>query len=199
MSSFLAALQLSQRPRVEIGARLGLGSTDLPASFPDDSGLTDLELWAKFYVGQTVPGQMHFSAGAHMTWPVGDDESGNGLDAHRLKLFGAARREIPWGVISMHAGVGLNGDGETLGVMLDGSTSVSAGVALIAPVTADVSLVGEGAYESEAYDGVGAAGQVLGGVNWHVGGRWIVRGAVAFGFDDGAPDTQVTLGIAADF
>ncbi len=199
VSSFLAALQLRQLPQVEIGGRLGLGSRDLPVGFPDNSGLTDLDLWAKYDIGPTLRGQVHFSAGALMSWPVGDEESGNGLDAYRIKLFGAGRRSVPWGAVSFHAGIRLNGDGESLGVPLDGRTSVAVGAALIAPVTAVVSVIGEGTFESESYEGVGTAGRVLGGVNWNVAGSWIVRGALAFGFGDGAPDTQFIAGLATDF
>ena len=82
---------------------------------------------------------------------------------------------------------------------LDGELSVNTGIGVIVPVSDRLSVVGEIGLESERFDGGEADSRILGGVNWRVGNQATLRGAVAFGLDDGAPDTQLLAGYAYHF
>ena len=41
--------------------------------------------------------------------------------------------------------------------------------------------------------------RLLGGINWRIGARSNLRGALTFGLDDGAYDAQLLAGYAAQF
>ena len=187
------------RPNLEIGGRVGFGNTDTPAPFPDGSGATDLDAWAKYYLGSSSS-NTEFAVGGIVTIPTGDDTAGLGFDSFGLGAFGSVRHRLERAIITGHAGLRLNGDGMFLGSPgVDGKTSVHLGGGVIVPLSDQVTAVGELYYEGERFDGAESDVRILGGINWRVNQRGMVRFAVALGLEDGAPDAQLLGGYAFRF
>lgn len=184
---------------IEVGGRVGFGSTDTPAGFADGSGATDLDVWGKYDFGPHQDNR--FAVGGVVTVPTGDDAAGLGFDAFAVSGFGAVRHQGNGYVLTGHAGIQVNGDGRLFGstVDLDGQLAPFVGGGVIYATSNELSLVGEFVWRGERFDGADDDARIFGGVNWRVSRRGIVRGGIGFGLTDGAPDTQVIAGYAADF
>jgi hypothetical protein len=182
---------------VELGGTMGFGDTDAPGGF-DGSGGTDLDLWGKYMLGSDA-NQTDFVVGAGVTVPTGDDSAGLGTDSFGAGVFGAFRYKLPNWVLSAHAGLRMNGDGQVANVDIDGQTSVQLGGGALIPLNDRLTAVGEVWYEGARFEDFDADLRVLGGVNWHVTERGTLRGAVSFGLDDGAPDQQLLVSFAGRF
>lgn len=183
--------------QLEIGGTVGFGSTDTPPSIPDGSGATDLDVWGKWNFGGS--GSTTFAAGAVVTIPTGDDTAGLGTDAFAVKGFGSIRHEFDEVIFVGHVGLRKTQDGSILGVPIDGKTSASASGAVLFPVAPSVTLVGEALVETNRFEGFDDVIQVLGGVDWKPAGAGVIRGALALGLSDGAPDVQLFAGYAFIF
>lgn len=185
---------------LEVGGRVGFGSTDTPAPLPDGEGGTDFDLWAKYHVGSDS-NDTDYVVGGVLTIPTGDDTAGLGNDAFGASVFGALRYQLQQATIAAHIGFRFNGDAEILGLVeRDGEVSAQLGAAVIYPLRNDsFSVIGELDFEGERFDGADDAFRVLGGLNWRVGRQGMVRGAVAAGLSDGAPDAEFLIGYAAQF
>lgn len=183
---------------VEVGGRVGFGDTDADSG-PDGSGATDLDLWAKYYLGGGS--DTEFAVGGVVTIPTGDETAGLGSDAFGVSAFGALRHRLERLILAAHAGLQLNGDGRRFNEIgdRDGNNAAQLGVGVIFPFSDSVAGVGELAYRDGRLDGDDDDTRVLGGINWRPGGRGIVRGAIGFGLSDGAPDFQAQIGYAARF
>ena len=199
-SRFVGAIQLEAIPSVEFGIRAGFVGVDNSGGSADQSGIADLDLWAKLQLGPTsVLRGADLSVGALVTLPTGDNDPGIGFDASRVKLFGAARFNVGPALMSAHAGVRLNEDGEIFGFELDGQIAPAAGVAVIWGLGDNLVLVGEASFEGERFDGGDADTRVLAGVNWQALPYGTARLAIAAGLSDAAPDTQLILGYDFEF
>jgi hypothetical protein len=183
---------------IELGGRVGFGDADVDAPFAGGSGATDLEAYAKYRFGEGK-GQTRWAVGSTLTVPTGDDSAGLGTDAWALSLFGAFRYYLQDVIISTHAGFQFNGDGSILGFDLDGDDSILIGGAAIVPLSDQVNLVGELDYQSGRFVGAGSETSLLGGINWRVSNRGIIRGAIAVGLSDDAPDAQIIGAYAFTF
>jgi hypothetical protein len=192
----IAAFEI--RENLEVGGRVGFGDTDTPGGVPDGSGATDLDLWGKYRFAPQ--GDIEWAVGGGVIVPTGDDTAGLGMDAFSINAFGSMRYKLSRGIISGHAGVRMNGDGMALGgPEIEGKTAAMLGGGYIHPVSDRVTLVGELVYEGKRFEGVDASMQVLGGFNWRIQNRGMVRAAIAFGLEDGAPDTEFLAGYAFQF
>ena len=109
------------------------------------------------------------------------------------------RRSLPFGVLSAHAGIRLNENGEIAGVRQEGELAPAAGVALIAPVSGDVVLFVEAVVEGKRFVGAELDARLLGGINWRLLELLTLRGGIGLGLADGAPDTQLLVGFSMDF
>jgi hypothetical protein len=194
----VGAIQLSGLPDVELGASIGFGESDIRGADSSESGLTDLELWGKLHAGPRASG-VDWGFGFVVNLPTGEEQPGLGADALSTKLFYSERRALGWAVLSYNVGVEFNEDGEINGTRLDGQVAPSLGAALIFPTSDRISIVTELYASGERFDDQGEDVRLLGGVNWKVGNPVHVRGAVAFGLADGAPDLALTLGLAFDY
>jgi hypothetical protein len=183
---------------VELGATVGFGSSSTEGELLDGSGATDLDLWGKYHFGGGGD-STEFAAGGVVTVPTGDDTAGLGYDAFSFGVFGAMRHRYERWILSAHAGIRVNGDGQMFGVPLDGELSPMIGVGLFYPHSDEVTFVVEGNFETERFDGIDSDLRLLGGVNWRLSNRGILRSAVAIGLTDGAPDAQLLLGYAVNF
>jgi hypothetical protein len=184
---------------LEIGGRVGFGTTDTPANLPEGTGATDLDAWGKYYFGQ--PGATtEFAAGAVVTVPTGDDTAALGFDAFSVGGFGSLRYNAKRMILTGKVGLRLNGDGSILGSgEIDGDTSASAGAGVLWPWNQKVSFVGEFNYEDGRFEGADSDARALAGIQCGLGADGLLRGAVSFGLTDGAPDFQVVAGWATMF
>jgi len=199
LDSTVAMVVAAIQPRqgLEFGGRVGFGNTDAPASLPDGSGATDLDLWGKWHLGSTT--QSDFTVGLLLTIPTGDDTAGLGNDSFGAAIFGALRHGLNNAIFTAHAGLRFNEDGMILGIPLDGTTSGIVGVGIIVPLADRLSVVGEANVESERFEQLDSDFRLVGGVNWRTSNRGTLRGALTLGITDGAPDAQLILGYAAIF
>jgi len=192
----VAAIEI--RDKVEVGGRVGFGSTDTPGLLPDGSGATDLDVWGKFQFGSR--GDNEFAVGGIATIPTGDNTAGLGVDAFSLGAFGAVRHRLPRAIVNAHAGVRLNGDAEFLGgPEINGKSSLILGGGMIHPLSDRVTVVGEFKFESKRFDGGDSDTRILGGINWRPSNRGMIRGALSIGLTDGSPDFQLFGGYAFFF
>lgn len=183
---------------IEIGGRVGFGSSDGPSGFPDGTGATDLDVWGKYH-WNPGSGPTEIAAGALVTVPTGDNTAGLGRDAFDIEAFGSVRYSAKKLIYAGNAGVRLNGDGEIGGVSFSGKTQGWLAGGVIVPMSSEVSLIGELSLRSESIDRGESDHRILGGIDWKPFQRGMLRGAVAAGLSDGAPDFEITVGYAATF
>ncbi len=182
---------------VELGVRVGFGSTDGPV---DGSGATDLEAWGKYYL-ESQSQNVQFAFGGVVTIPTGDETAGLGEDSFGSSAFGSIRYRLDRLILAGHLGVQFNGDGRQFGQTADrdGETALQLGGGVIYPFSGSVSGIAEISFDGGRLDRSDDNLRVLGGINWRVGGRSNLRGALTFGLDDGAPDAQILLSYATQF
>jgi hypothetical protein len=183
---------------IEVGGRVGFGTTDADPSLPDGSGATDLDAYAKYFFGGAAD-RADFTAGALVTVPTGDDNVGLGYNAFALGGFGAARYRLDSAVIGGNVGVRFNGDGDLLGFAIDGKTSFQLGVSALVPMGNAFSFVGEAQIETERFDGFDSTADLLVGANWKAFGRGMLRGAFGVGLTDSSPNFRAIVGYAYSF
>ena len=183
---------------VEVGVRVGFGSTDGPGG-SDGSGATDLEAWGKYFLDEWQ--DMELAFGGVVTIPTGDETAGLGEDSFGGSAFGSMRYRFDRLILTGHLGVQFNGDGRQFGetVDRDGETALQIGAGVIYPFSGSVSGIAELTFDGARLKGSDDDLRLLGGVSWRIGSRSNLRGALAFGLDDGAPDAQVLLSYAAQF
>ena len=183
---------------IEIGGRVGFGSTSASGNRPDGTGATDLDIYAKYFFGNVLD-HCDFTAGLLLTVPTGDDTSGLGFNSFAEQIFGGVRYRTERAVIGGHIGLRLNGDGDFQGVSLSGKTSVELAGNVTVPMKHKLSFVGEAKLETERFDNTDSIAEVLGGINWHAFGRGMLRSAIGFGLTDSTPDFTFIASYAYTF
>lgn len=183
---------------LEVGGRVGFGSTDAPPGQNDGSGATDLDVYGK-WVFPNASQNTSFAAGLVATVPTGDDAVGLGFNSFSTEAFGSVAHSFGDVVVGGNLGVRLNGDGEFQGVDLNGKTSFKFEASAIFPLANRVSLVAEAAFETDRFDEVSSSTEALAGINWRAFSRGIFRAAVAAGLSDGSPDFRVITSYAFAF
>ena len=184
---------------IEVGGRVGFGSTNTDRPLPDGSGATDLDLWAKWRVGASSP-DTDISIGGEVTIPTGDDRAGLGTDAFALTLFGALRQELQNSVFTAYVGIQFNDDGRIFDdIKLEGRTAGLMGGGVILPLSNKISFVGQANLTTERYEGADSDFNIEGGINWHVSKRGVFRTSLLIGITDGGPDSALLAGYAHTF
>lgn len=194
---------------LEVGGSFGLGNTNASPGRPDGTGATDLNAYGK-WVFKDVAQNTDFAAGLVITIPTGDDTVGLGFNSFASQAFGSVRYKLENVVVlGGHVGLCLNSDGEYQGNDLDGKASYQLGFSALFPLANQVSVVTEAQIQTARFDnnnpspnnliGAEAATQILGGINWRAFGRGMLRGAIAFGLTEGAPDFSVYMSYAYTF
>lgn len=184
--------------QLEVGGRVGFGSTSASGNRPDGTGGTDLDAYAK-WVFPNVSSNLDFAAGALVTVPTGDDTVGLGFNSFAFQVFGSTRYRLKAVELGGNVGLRFNGDGKFQGHDLAGKSSFEIAGSAVFPLANHVSVVTELALETDRFEQQDASVQVLGGVNWRAFGRGMLRGALAAGLTSGAPDFRVILGYAYTF
>jgi len=183
---------------LEVGGRVGFGTTSATPNVPDGTGATDLDAYGK-WVFQNAATNLDFSAGMLVTIPTGDDTVGLGFNSFATQAFGGLRYRLDSVELGGHVGIRYNGDGAFQGHHLDGKTSFELSGSALFPLASQVSLVGELQVETDRFEQQDASTQLLVGVNWRAFGRGMLRGAVAGGLTSGAPNVRVLVGYAYTF
>lgn len=174
---------------VEGGLRFGFRDVN-PDSGPGGSGLSDIDLFAKY----RFPGRRGRAAlGALVKLPAADEEEDLGTGKSDLELFAAWRADLEAVSIAANAGVRFNGDPDPPIEPTD--NSLLFGGAILLPASPTLTVVIEGTYETERFEGAkDDARLTLGMQSRGRQGRAGFRGAVAIPLSDGAPDYEVILG-----
>lgn len=193
----------------EVGGNFGIGNTNASGDRPDGTGATDLQAYGKWVFKNGAP-NTDFGVGLLLTIPTGDDTVGLGYNSFASQAFGSVSYRLENVVVlGGHVGLCLNGDGAYQGQDLNGKASFEVGFSALFPLANQVSLVGEVVSQTARFDnpnpspnnliGAEAATQISGGVNWRAFGRGMLRGNVAFGLTEGAPDFTVLMSYAYTF
>jgi len=193
---FLVALQMMDQ--LEVGGRVGFGSSDTSGGLENGTGATDLDVWGKWRLGTSSP-DTDISVGAEVTVPTGDDSVGLGTDAFALTFFGALREQMQNSVLTAYAGIQFNDNGQIFGTNLEGTTAGLMGVAILLPLTDTITFVGEANLTTERFEGADSDFSITGGINWHLTDRGIFRAALDLGLTDGANDGALLAGYAYTF
>jgi hypothetical protein len=175
--------------KIEIGARLGFQSWSFEGA-DGTSGITDITAVGRYnIVNSSSPTKI--SAGAMLTLPVGSEDIGQG----RMNFggFGALRHALDSG-IEITANVGLfflemeEFNQRTFEVETTHKTAINIGAGVIYPLNDKMSIVGEFNTMSEVeYTALSC------GINYKMG-KGCLRGAIALGLSDGAPDFAIIGG-----
>jgi hypothetical protein len=164
----------------EVGGALDVRHLSLDGPFDDQTGLSDLRAYARY----RIPGQQRarFSVGAWVDLPVGNEDVGEGN--FDVDLFGAMRLPTRSGLVVL-ANAGI----ESVERFEDRDTGVHLGGGALYPLSRDISVLGELLWRSASEYGALSAG-----LDASLGSSGHLRAALAFGFDDGAPDLELILG-----
>ncbi len=193
-SRLVAAFQFPGLPRAEFGLRGGFRGLEGRSFVPDDSGISDLDVWAKVHAYRSTNNRTDLGFGALLTFPTGDPDSGLGDDAVQSKVFVTLSYAMRFAALIAHAGVRTADDGERFGLPLEGEVSPAGGVGLLFPFSTRFSMVLEAKYDGERFKNTEAESQALVGLNWRVSRVGVLRFAVAGGLEDGSPDSEIVFG-----
>lgn len=192
----VAAFQPIQH--LEVGGRVGFGHTDGSSGFDGGSGATDLDAWGKYHF-PGVETNTDLAAGGLVTIPTGDDTAGLGHDAFDIEAFGSLRHRTTHWIIGAQTGLRINGDQKVGGVSTPAKNSWFLGGGFIRPLSDAFSIVGEVHLETERLENGDSDARVLGGVDWRPFAKGTLRGSVAWGLTDGAPNLEILFGYAQTF
>jgi hypothetical protein len=198
-SRMIVAAQVPQIPRIEFGGRFGYAGISGSDGFSDGNGATDLDLWAKFHLGNRWLRNADFSFGGLVTLPTGSEENGQSFDALRSQLFFAMRQRFSGFILAARVGAWFNENGTLGPVTLEGQTAPALSVGVIFPFRERLVIIGEASFEGERFSGAGDDARLLGGVNWKPLPWGSFRLALSGGLTDGAPDLQFLGAWAIDF
>ncbi len=175
----------------DVEAGLRFGWTDVrPDTGPNGSGLSDLDLYAKY---RFPGGRSRTAAGALLKLPTADEDKGLGTGARDAELFAAWRADLEAVSITANAGFRFNGDPKAPLPHTNDTLLLGGGILL--PASARLTIVIEGSYETNRIEGAADDGRLTLGVQSRGRrGRGGWRGAVAIPLKDGAPDSELIGG-----
>ena len=175
---------------LEGGLRFGWEDLN-PDSAPNQSGLTDIDLFAKYRFGGR---QGRGAVGALVKIATADADEGLGTGSEDVELFAAWRADLEAVSLTANAGIRFNGDPDP--PLPEADTSYLLGGAILLPASPGLTFVIETSYESQRIDGAEDDVRLTLGFQHHGrGGHGGYRGTVAVPLSDGAPDYQVIAGV----
>ncbi|MCU0613405.1 MAG: hypothetical protein MUE60_16675 [Candidatus Eisenbacteria bacterium] len=182
-------------PLMEAGGRFGFASIS-PEEGDGESGLLDADIYGRYTVSEGP--KMRLVAGGMINLPIGSDKIGEGT--FDFQGFGAMRYAMTKGVMLAHFGLRINGDSEvetaygTFDVEREMQFLLGGGI--LYPLNEMATLTGEFDFESAEFDGGDSSIQLAPGIDYQLGSGLKVRGALALGLSDGAPDMVLMAGVA---
>ncbi len=189
----IAAFSLPRIPRLEIGLRAGFGEIR-PSGASSNTGALDADLWVKFPLHNSE--RWETAVGTLIRLPTGDADQGLGRDSTQAETFLAGSCSLGSSVLIGHVGAVISSDGEVLGDPREGGASVSLGLGLLVPLSADASLVFEAGYDGERLQGTESDSLFLVGLDWQVHWRGRLRTALAAGLEGSSVDGRLIVGYA---
>ncbi len=187
-------------PLLEGGARFAFSSVD-PDAGEGESGLVDADVWVRYTLSETP--QLRVVAGGMLNLPIGSEDLGEGT--FDLEGFGALRYAMTKGVILGHFGLRINADKEKEietpygSGEVDRELQVLFGGGILYPVNEAVTLTGEFTFVSSEIEDGDSGLQLTPGVDYEMASGLKIRGALALGLSDGAPNLVLMAGVAKNF
>ena len=179
-------------PNVEAGIRFGFlkqGSDTMP----DGSGLSDIDLYAKYRLPGTGRGRA--AIGALFKAPTGDEEKGLGTGKADIEIFGAWRADLEAVTLTANAGVRFNGNPDS--PLEESEDSILLGAAILLPARSNLTFLIEATFESERTEGGESDARLtLGAQGFGLGRGSGLRGGLSIPLRDGAPDYELIFGAA---
>jgi len=175
--------------QVELGGELSFLDVD-PDQGSGDSGISDIRFVGRYHLD--LPVEPHFTAGAQFTLPTGDEDLGQ--DKFNFGAFSAVRQRINQALV-LAGTLGVNfvevpdadgGDDRKFSMLLGGGG--------IYEMDEKLHIIGELRVQTEEDRGI-----IDGGADYVVIPNGRLRGALAVGFDDGAPDFALQGGFLYSF
>ncbi len=174
---------------LEAGLRFGFVDVT-PDSAPDSSGLSDLDLYAKY---RLPGGRGRLAIGAVLKAPTADEQEGIGTGKRDVEIFGAFRADLE--AVTLVANLGYRFNGQPDPPLPETEDTLLVGGAVLLPATPALTFVIEGTYESRRLDSGKADGRLTVGLqHFGEGGQGGFRGALGIPLSDGAPDYEILLG-----
>lgn len=162
-----------------------------PDSGPQNSGLSALDMYAKYRLPGSGPGR--FALGTRIKSPTSDEGSKFGTGRSDVELFGAFRADLE--AVTLVASLGARHNGDPGPSLPAGKDSLLIGAGILMPASPRFTLSLEGTWESKRIEGAKSDARLTVGVQtFGPDLRGGFRGAVAFPLNDGAPDLGVILG-----
>jgi hypothetical protein len=174
---------------VEAGLRFAF-LHDRPDAGSNESGLSDLDLYAKY----RLPGGRSRSAlGVLLKVPTADEQEGLGTGKSDAEVFGAFRADLEAVTLTANAGIRFNGRPDP--PLPESEDSFLLGAGLLMPATARLTIVFEATYETERVEGGEDDARLTMGLQ-RLGPerRGGFRGAVGIPLIDGGVDYVVHFG-----
>ena len=182
-------------PLMEAGVRVGFASVS-PEVGDGESGLLDADVYGRYTVSEGPT--MRIVAGGMLNLPVGSDKIGEGT--FDFEGFGAMRYAMTKGVILGHFGLRINGSQEMetgFGTVdVDRELQILLGGGILYPLSEMATLTGEFDFESSEYEDGDSSIQLAPGIDYQLASGLKIRGALALGLSDGAPDMVLMAGVA---
>lgn len=159
------------------------------------AGLADPRVFAKY---RLLRSPVEMSVGAIATLPLGEEERGRGAGSLRYEAFLGLRKRLTRVTLIGSAALKRHDDSEGPGAA-EGNTTARIGIGAIVPLTRIWVLIAEATYEGAPYGDEDDPAVLLLGLDWRPTENLAIRGAVAAGLTDPAPDLHALLSAAFNF
>jgi hypothetical protein len=161
----------------------------------EGAGWSDLKVYGKY---RFLRSPIELSIGAAAVLPLADEDRGLGAGVVEHEVFVGARQAF--GRASLVGSLGVSGRGRSRGPGgADGRSAAVAGIGVLVPLVYEWTLLAEVDYEGRRFEGGAPDARLLLGLDWRPTQNTVLRGALARGLDDGAPDLQAVLSGAFHF
>lgn len=155
------------------------------------TGMADLSLYGKYRI---LRSPLDVAVGAVLDLPLADGHSGVTSGAASGQGFVGLRKAFSSLTLAGHVGIGT-AEKARFGDGASESTFMSAGVGLLIPLAPLWVLITEADYEGNHFEGEGASARGLVGLDWRPTENFIVRGGIAVGLTDAAPDLSLAASL----
>ncbi len=161
----------------------------------DGAGLADPRVFGKY---RLLRSPVEMSVGAIATLPLGDEERGRGAGSLRYEACLGLRTRLTRVTLIGSAALKRHDDSEGPGAA-EGNTTARIGIGAIVPLTRIWVLIAEATHEGAPYGDEDDPAVLLLGLDWRPTENLAIRGAVAAGLTDPAPDLHALLSAAFNF
>jgi hypothetical protein len=159
------------------------------------TGLGDLVLYGKYRV---LRAPIELAVGATCTLPLADGGSGLTSGAVQGSGFVGLRKRMSALTLAGHAGFALS-EAARYGEEAEGRLTATAGIGALFPLAPMWVLVTEIDYAGAEFEGDGSIARGLIGLDWRPMSNMLVRGGLAAGLSDAAPDVTALTSVVFDF